>query len=99
MLCDFGENSHKRLEAPVEVQCRRCGSKYLVRLLPLRVECGMSDVIDFLDNITPRSTGLGDIVAKAIDTVTLGLLKKTEGCGCQERQDWLNKLWSWKPRQ
>jgi hypothetical protein len=36
-----------------------------------------------------RSTGLGDTVAKVANK--LGF-KKTEGCGCQKRQEILNKL-------
>jgi hypothetical protein len=32
--------------------------------------------------------GLGDTVAALTDLVGI---KKTEGCGCQKRQEWLNK--------
>lgn len=99
MICDIPDNTKRRLDEPIEVQCRRCGAKYFARLFPLRAECGLSDVADFLEQTDEQTTGLGDVVAKVINTVTFGLLKKSEGCGCQERQDWLNKFWSWKARQ
>jgi hypothetical protein len=39
---------------------------------------------------TPRkSRGLGDVVAKALDA--LGI-RKTAGCGCVQRRDWLNQI-------
>lgn len=39
-----------------------------------------------------RSRGLGDTVAKVIDRATFGRVKKTEGCGCAKRQEWLNRV-------
>lgn len=100
MICDIPDNTRRRLEEPIEVQCRRCGQRYFARLFPLRAECGMSDVAEFLDSVeTEQRTGLGDVVAKVIDVVTFGLIEKSPGCGCQNRQDWLNKFWSWKARQ
>jgi hypothetical protein len=39
--------------------------------------------------ITQSSRGLGDTVAKVANK--LGI-KKTEGCGCEKRQEVLNKL-------
>jgi hypothetical protein len=79
---------------PVEVVCRRCGAKYFVRLFPVRAECGLSEVGDFLE--TEQRTGLGDVVEKVIDAVTFGLLPKSQGCGCEARKEFLNRWWSWK---
>lgn len=39
--------------------------------------------------ITNSSKGLGDTVAKVAKAVGI---KQTEGCGCQKRQEFLNKL-------
>jgi hypothetical protein len=97
MICDIPDNTRKRLDEPIEVQCRRCGAKYFARLFPLRAECGLSEVGDFLEQ--SETTGLGDIVEKVIDTVTFGMIEKKPSCGCEERKNWLNKFWSWKSRQ
>lgn len=53
--------------------------------------------------------GLGDLVAKAISIVTLGQGKKIatyiaklrgkEDCGCDKRQDYLNRKFSFKPEE
>lgn len=99
MICDIGDNSPRRLAEPVEVQCRWCGTKYFVRLFPIRVECGMSDVADFLETAEPPTVGLGDVVEKIIQTATFGLVRKSHGCGCEDRKNWLNQFWSWKARQ
>lgn len=99
MICDIGDNTPRRLEEPTEVQCRLCNAKYFVRLFPIRAECGLSEVGEFLQAEDDKTTGLGDVVEKIIDTVTLGMLPKSSGCGCEDRKEWLNKLWSWKSRQ
>jgi hypothetical protein len=49
-----------------------------------------------LEHINGTTTGLGDIVGKAIETVTFGMVKPSEGCGCEKRKAWLNNLWSWR---
>ena len=97
MNCIFPDNSPRRLEDREETTCKRCGATYFVRLYPVRAECGLSDVGEFLDS-TER-TGLGDVVAKVISAVTLGLVKKSPGCGCEERQRTLNQWWNWKRGQ
>ena len=97
MICDIPDNTRRRLDEPVEVQCRRCGVKYFVRLFPVRAECGLSEVGEFLAE--NERTGLGDVVEKIIDTITFGKLDKRPGCGCEQRKEWLNKFWSWKSRQ
>lgn len=100
MLCDIDNNVPRRLDNPVNVQCRRCGAKYSIRVFPLRAECGLSDVAEFWDSIEhDQIAGLGDLVEKAISALTFGLIEKKEGCGCEDRKQWLNKLWSWKSRQ
>lgn len=99
MNCDIPDNVKKKLVEPIEVQCRRCGQKYFARLFPLRAECGLSEVGDFLQAEDDKVTGLGDVVEKVIDTLTLGYLEKRPGCGCEQRKEWLNKFWSWKARQ
>ena len=44
----------------------------------------------------PTGHGLGDVVERVIDTVTMGLAKKATkkagGCGCQKRRAALNRL-------
>lgn len=99
MICDIGDNSPRRLEDPTEVQCRWCGQKYFVRLFPLHSECSMSELRGFLEEQQSIVIGLGDVVEKAIDIVTFGMVNKTDGCGCEKRKEWLNKLLSWKSRQ
>lgn len=100
MICDIENNVPRRLSEPTEVQCRRCGAKYFVRLFPLRAECGLSDVAEFWESVERDKTiGLGDVVEKAINVVTFGLIAKTDSCGCEDRKQWLNKLWSWRASQ
>lgn len=97
MICDIPENTPRRVDPPETVQCRRCGSVYTVGLYPLRAQCAMSELEEFLVSVEPGpATGLGDIVEKVIQIATFGLLKKGPGCGCEARKQWLNKLW---PRQ
>ena len=96
MICDIGDNTPRRLEEPIEVQCRLCSATYFVRLFPIRAECGLSEVGEFLAE--NERTGLGDVVEKLIDTVTFGMLPKSSGCGCEDRTEWLNPVWSWKSR-
>jgi hypothetical protein len=96
MMCDIGDNSRRRLDAPIAVQCKVCNLVYNVRVFPLRAPCGGSDVQDFIDHVEGTTTGLGDIVGKAIETVTFGMVKSSEGCGCEKRKAWLNNLWSWR---
>ena len=97
MNCDIPDNTRKRLDEPAEVQCRRCGANYFVRLFPIRAECGLSEVGEFLAE--NERTGLGDVVEKIIDKITFGQFDKRPGCGCEQRKEWLNKFWSWKSRQ
>lgn len=99
MMCDIGDNTPRRLEDPIEVSCRWCEQKYFVRLFPLRAECQLSEVAEFLQEHDSRVTGLGDVVEKVIAVATLGLIKPSGGCGCEDRKKWLNQLWSWKARQ
>ena len=45
----------------------------------------------------PIGTGLGDVVEKVIDTVTLGMAKKAveksgKDCGCKKRRAALNRI-------
>ena len=97
MICDIGDNTPRKLDAPIDVQCKKCGQKYSVRLFPLRAECGMTELAEFLESNQQKQTvGLGDIVANVIQTVTLGLVKPSPGCGCEERKQLLNRLWEWK---
>jgi ribosomal protein L37E len=96
MICDIPDNTRKQLDEPTEVQCRRCGAKYFVRLFPIRAECGLSEVGDFWQAEDDKRTGLGDVVEKIINTVTFGKMDKRLGCGCEQRKEWLNKFWSWK---
>jgi hypothetical protein len=56
----------------------------------------MGELAEFLEQSEPKTTGLGDVVAAVIDTVTLGLLKPATGCGCEGRKKMLNQWWSWK---
>ena len=59
----------------------------------------MSELRGFLEEQQSIVIGLGDVVEKAIDIVTFGMVNKTNGCGCEKRKEWLNKLLSWKSRQ
>jgi hypothetical protein len=100
MNCDIPDNTPRRVDTPETVQCRRCGYVYTVSLYPLRAQCSMSELDDFLASVEPQaSVGLGDLVEKVIQVVTFGTIKKAPGCGCEERKNWLNKFWSWKSRQ
>jgi hypothetical protein len=45
--------------------------------------------------ISHSSQGLGDTIAKAAKTIGI---KQTEGCGCQKRQEILNKLVPYKKK-
>ena len=97
MICDIEDNSPRKLDAPVEVQCRLCGQKYSVRIFPLRAECGMTDLAEFLHTQeVHKMHGLGDVVADVIQAVTFGLVKPSAGCGCEGRKEMLNRWWSWK---
>ncbi len=49
------------------------------------------------DMYEPSGTGLGDVVEKVIDTVTLGMAKKAveksgKDCGCKKRRAALNRI-------
>ena len=48
------------------------------------------------DRLKPKSRGLGDTVAKAIEVATFGLVKKKSGCGCDKRQQWLNEKFPYR---
>jgi hypothetical protein len=96
MFCDIGDNTPRRLDSPINVQCKTCGTQYTVRLFPLRAECGMTELREFLESADSNKRGLGDVVADMIDTITFGLLKPTAGCGCEQRKEMLNSWWSWK---
>ena len=97
MICDIEDNSRRRLDSPIPVTCRRCGAQYMVRLFPLRAECGMGDVAEFLEAYDKATTvGLGDVAASVIQTVTLGMVKPSADCGCEGRKQMLNNWWSWR---
>ncbi len=96
MNCQLQDNSPRRLDAPEEVVCVNCGTKYFVRIFPLRAECPMGELAEFLQDTEPETVGLGDVVADVIQAVTLGLLKPSPGCGCDGRKELLNQWWSWK---
>lgn len=99
MNCRIPNNTPRTETVPQEVTCSVCGTKYYLRVFPLRAICPMGELTDFLEQTDEQTTGLGDVVAKVIDTVTFGFLKKSEGCGCEDRKNWLNQFWSWKARQ
>ena len=98
MNCQILDNSPRSLPQPVEVHCVNCGTKYLVRVFPLRAECPMGELAEYLGAQEPQYeiTGLGDVVAGIIDTVTFGLIKPSAGCNCDGRKEMLNRWWSWK---
>jgi hypothetical protein len=96
MICEFEDNSPRRLETPIEVRCINCNATYRVRLFPLRAECGASDMREYMEHVASTTTGLGDVVASIIKVATLGMLKPSEGCGCDGRKQALNQLWSWR---
>ena len=100
MNCDIPDNTPRRADPPETVQCRRCGYVYTVSLYPLRAQCAMSELEDFLASVEPPpSEGLGDLVEKVIQVVTFGMIKKAPGCGCDARKKWLNNLWPKKRGQ
>lgn len=99
MNCQIPDNSPRVESVPQEVSCRLCGTKYFLRVFPLHAQCPMGEVQEFLEEHTPPTVGLGDVIEKVIATVTLGLLKGTEHCGCNQRKQWLNEWWSWRSRQ
>jgi|DEB19_MinimDraft_3_1074340.scaffolds.fasta_scaffold11812_5 hypothetical protein len=96
MICDIGDNSPRKLDTPIDVQCKLCGQIYSVRLFPLRAECQMSELSEFLQQSDQQITGLGDVVASVIKTVTFGLVQPSSECGCEQRKEMLNRWWSWK---
>jgi len=96
MICEFEDNSPRRLESPIEVRCINCNATYRVRLFPLRAECGAADMREYMEHVASTTTGLGDVVASIIKVATLGMLKPSEGCGCDGRKQALNHLWSWR---
>jgi hypothetical protein len=97
MICDIGDNSPRRLAEPVNVQCNLCGQTYSVRLFPLRAECEMTELAEFLKTHDATDVvGLGDVVASVIQTLTFGLVQPSPGCGCEERKQALNRWWNWK---
>jgi hypothetical protein len=100
MNCTFEDNSPRVLESPIEVRCIVCNRIMNVRVFPVHATCEGSDFAEFVDHVESsravKIVGLGDVVAKAIDTLTFGLIHKAAGCGCDQRQEWLNSLLSWK---
>ena len=97
MICQLEDNTPRSLPSPIEVVCINCGTKYLVRVFPLRAECPMGELAGFLESTEPEKTvGLGDVVADVIQAVTFGLVKPSAGCGCEGRKEMLNRWWSWK---
>lgn len=96
MLCDFGERQFVTLESSKTVACKVCNREITTRHFPITAACGGSDVDDYLRYVAENTTGLGDIVSKAISVATLGIVQPTGGCGCGKRKAWLNNLWSWR---
>jgi hypothetical protein len=100
MNCIFEDNSPRTLDSPIEVRCLVCNLSLKVRVFPVHCHCDGSDFQEFIEHIETKNggkiVGLGDVVAKAIDTLTFGLIHKTAGCGCDKRQAWLNSLLSWR---
>jgi hypothetical protein len=96
MNCRIPDNTPRVEPEHREVQCAMCKTKYFVRIFPLHATCPNSELTEFFESHDDGRTGLGDVVEKIIDTVTLGLLPKSDGCGCQERKELLNRWWSWK---
>ena len=90
MKCDFGSVPIGRVSTPISVRCVRCNRVVTASLFPVHAECGGNDLEDYI--ASRRGVGLGDVVAIVISTMTFGLVKSTEGCGCAERRKKLNDL-------
>lgn len=60
-------------------QCRQCGFTDRVEVWPVTCMCG---------HRTVSPLPLGDWVAKGLEAVGI---QKTAGCGCSQRQSWLNQ--------
>jgi FkbM family methyltransferase len=88
--CEFTPTSE-----PHVYRCRRCGfTTRPTHYSPSRIHraCRQWDPRNFpLDKPEP-SRGLGDAVAWWIDKLSFGRLKGSEGCGCERRRAWLNRL-------
>ena len=93
MQCDFDDLGNGRWK------CKNCRQVLDNPTRPLS-PCGPSVVRSF-DIAAPtlaqgkprRSRGIGDTVAKVLETIGI---KKKGGCGCSERQKWLNQLLPYK---
>ena len=72
----------------LEQDGRWCSARKIMRPDHACVGCEMYE---------PSGTGLGDVVEKVIDTVTLGMAKKAveksgKDCGCKKRRAALNRI-------
>ncbi len=80
MRCEF-----QATNVPRVFRCRRCGFRTAPTRFPpekIRKDCEVR--------------GLGDLLAWLIATVSFGRLRLRRNCGCRQRRDWLNRLWSWR---
>ena len=91
MICEFEPHYEGRLENPVTVRCDHCGRQITTRTFPVRAECSMTPLREFLADPfkvqeAKKRFGLGDLVELGIKVATFGLVKPKEGCGCDERK-------------
>ncbi len=102
MMCEFEPKHEGRLPEPVRVECKWCGQVVTTRTFPVRAECELGEVQEFI-KATPEyqqyktqggpSRGLGDFIADVISVATFGLITSGKSCGCERRRDKLNRAW------
>lgn len=99
MNCEFEPRYEGRQPERVKVRCIYCGDEIETRTFPIRSECSMGPLQEFLNDPVKvenakKRFGLGDVVAIGIKIATLGLVKPSKECGCAERREKLNDLFS-----
>lgn len=91
MWCEFVATDVARV-----YRCRVCGFTIAPTFFPparIRRACRQWDPGRVVDTTTDRKQrGLGDTIAWCIDKLSFGRMKGREGCGCQRRREWLNRL-------
>ena len=78
----------ERTNVPGVHRCRRCGFRTAPTRFPpekVRKHCEVR--------------GLGDVLAWLITTLSFGRLSLRRNCGCRERRDGLNRIFSWRLRR
>lgn len=90
MWCEFQATDRARI-----YRCRRCAFTTAPTEFSaerIRRVCRQRDPRRMHERAANAPRGLGDVVAGWIEKISLGRLKGKEGCGCNRRRAWLNRL-------